>query len=277
VSRGVLSIGAFSRASSISVRTLRNYHESGLLVPASVDQRTGYRCYTVDQLADALVIVRLRALDVPLADVHRILRARDPDVTATILRAHEQRMLTKLEEVERIVGELRDGLPATSAPVRVVDSDPLLVVEVHSATPSATLWDWIEHAAGRLCALAGEHRRADEPVGALYTPALDDESIEAVTVFVAIDEPFLVPAGSDGCRIGEVPARRWASLVHTDGFGTVGETYRMLGAWVGSHATPRTDTSILERYPLLRATEHPTATPDDALIEVRWPIETSLE
>lgn len=59
-----LSIGAFSRASSISVRTLRDYHKLGLLVPASIDPSTGYRAYTVDQLADALAIVRLRALDV---------------------------------------------------------------------------------------------------------------------------------------------------------------------------------------------------------------------
>lgn len=273
VSRNELPIGAFSRASSISVRTLRNYHESGLLVPASVDPRTGYRCYTVDQLADALVIVRLRALDVPLADVHRVLEARDPDVTSEVLREHERRMLAKLGEVERIVHELRFGLPATSTPVHVVDSDPLVVLEIHRATPSADLWSWIEQAADRLCSVAGARRRATEPIGALYTPALEDDTIEDVTVFVVIDEPFLVPASPDGCRIGEVPARRWASLVHRGGFDSIGDTYRILGAWVGRNAVPRTDTRILERYPLLDAAAGGDAADRDATIELRWPIE----
>lgn len=272
VSRNELPIGAFSRASSISVRTLRNYHESGLLVPASVDDRTGYRCYTVDQLADALVIVRLRALDVPLADVHRVLAARDPEVTDAILREHQQRMQARLDEVERIVRELQFGLPETSTPVHVVDSAPLLVVEIHRATPSADLWPWIEEAADRLGRLAGEHRIPTEPIGALYTPSLDDESVEDVTVFVAIDEPFLVAEPSGGCRIGEVPPRRWATLVHRGGFDSIGDTYRILGAWVGRHACPRTDTRILERYPLLRAAA-PGSSPNDSTIELRWPIE----
>ena len=65
----LLPIGMFSRASSLSIKALRSYHDAGILVPARVDPQTGYRNYTVDQLTDAAVIVRLRALDVPLAQV----------------------------------------------------------------------------------------------------------------------------------------------------------------------------------------------------------------
>jgi hypothetical protein len=48
-----LSIGSFSRATHLTVKTLRHYHEEGLLVPAQVDARTGYRRYTGDQIAVA--------------------------------------------------------------------------------------------------------------------------------------------------------------------------------------------------------------------------------
>ena len=61
MSDGLLPIGMFSRASSLSIKSLRAYHEAGILVPAQVDTRTGYRNYTVDQLADAAIISRLRA------------------------------------------------------------------------------------------------------------------------------------------------------------------------------------------------------------------------
>lgn len=77
----LLPIGAFSRATLQSANTLRSYHESGLLEPAVVDPRTGYRGYRVTQLGDAAVIRDLRALDVPLAQIRAVLAARDPAVT----------------------------------------------------------------------------------------------------------------------------------------------------------------------------------------------------
>jgi DNA-binding transcriptional MerR regulator len=38
-----LTIGEFATLSHLSVRTLRRYHEAGLLEPAAVDPSTGYR------------------------------------------------------------------------------------------------------------------------------------------------------------------------------------------------------------------------------------------
>src|SRR6187200_3096267 len=75
---GMLAIGEFSRLTHLSVRTLRRYHDADLLVPATVDDATGYRYYSADQIPTAQVIYRLRELDVPLPEVRRILRSSDP-------------------------------------------------------------------------------------------------------------------------------------------------------------------------------------------------------
>src|SRR5438552_17879951 len=40
---GMLSIGEFSKASGLTIKTLRFYHDQGLLVPAVVDPQSGYR------------------------------------------------------------------------------------------------------------------------------------------------------------------------------------------------------------------------------------------
>src|ERR1700682_6406982 len=40
-----LTIGEFSRITHLSIKTLRRYHEAGLLQPARVDRQTGYRYY----------------------------------------------------------------------------------------------------------------------------------------------------------------------------------------------------------------------------------------
>lgn len=270
---GFLSISAFSRASSISVRTLRDYHASGLLVPASIDKATGYRSYTVDQLADALAIVRLRALDVPLAGVHRIITARDPAVTSTVLGEHEATMRERLAETERIVHELHHGLAAATTPAHVVETEPVHVLQLRRSIAGDGLWTWIEYAGRVLGEAAGDHLRRSEPIGALYTAALEDDTTEDVTVFVVIDEPFLLDGGPDDCHIGELQGGRWASLVHTDGFASVGDTYRLLGAWVGRHATPKADGRIWERYPRLTSRSTPLDGASDSVVEVRWPIE----
>ena len=55
----VLSIGEFSRLTHLSVRTLRRYHDAGLLEPARVDAASGYRYYTGEQIPTAQVIHRL--------------------------------------------------------------------------------------------------------------------------------------------------------------------------------------------------------------------------
>ena len=60
----MLAIGEFSRMTHLSIRTLRRYHEVGLLEPEMVDASSGYRYYSGDQIPIAQVIHRLRELDV---------------------------------------------------------------------------------------------------------------------------------------------------------------------------------------------------------------------
>jgi DNA-binding transcriptional MerR regulator len=89
---GLMTIGTFSRASLLSVKVLRAYHEAGILVPARVDPATGYRRYHAGQLGDAGVVRRLRSLDLPLDDVREVVRARDPELTRRVLAAHAAAM-----------------------------------------------------------------------------------------------------------------------------------------------------------------------------------------
>ena len=55
------SIGEFSQITGLSAKTLRFYHERGILVPTSVDQATGYRFYDAGKIEKARVIMRLGA------------------------------------------------------------------------------------------------------------------------------------------------------------------------------------------------------------------------
>lgn len=62
-------IGEFAALCGVSTKTLRFYDEVGVLRPAGVDPRTGYRRYSPQQLEQMASILALKDLGVPLAEV----------------------------------------------------------------------------------------------------------------------------------------------------------------------------------------------------------------
>ncbi|WP_327310759.1 MULTISPECIES: MerR family transcriptional regulator [unclassified Streptomyces] len=69
---GLLTIGAFAKASRLSPKALRLYDELGLLPPARVDPVTGYRLYAPEQLEQARLVAWLRRLGMPLARIRHV-------------------------------------------------------------------------------------------------------------------------------------------------------------------------------------------------------------
>jgi DNA-binding transcriptional MerR regulator len=67
-------IGEFAELGGVSAKTLRFYDEIGLLHPASVDPRTGYRHYVPQQLEDLASILALKNLGISLAQVRELTR-----------------------------------------------------------------------------------------------------------------------------------------------------------------------------------------------------------
>jgi DNA-binding transcriptional MerR regulator len=109
----LLSIGDFAGICQLSVKTLRHYHAIGLLVPAVVDERTGYRSYRFDQVAVAVDIAQLRAVDLPLPEVAQAI-ADGGRRRAAVLAAHRERLradvaatVDRLAHLERILGKVQ--------------------------------------------------------------------------------------------------------------------------------------------------------------------------
>lgn len=73
----MLTIGAFARASRLSVKALRLYEQHQLLTPHHVAAATGYRYYRAAQLEQARLIAALREIAMPLTTVADVLTAED--------------------------------------------------------------------------------------------------------------------------------------------------------------------------------------------------------
>jgi DNA-binding transcriptional MerR regulator/effector-binding domain-containing protein len=241
VNEGLMAIGLFSRASLLSVKALRAYHEAGILVPARVDPATGYRSYHAGQLTDAAVIRRLRDLDLPLDRVREVVAARDPEVTRRVLADHAAAMQARLADVTRIVGELQDGLdrPAEHTPVHVRDEPGTHTLAVRGSIPESGFAAFLGGAYAALGEVAERAGLAPSgPAGALYPPEIPDDAAQPVEAYLPVGTPGPLPADRGPVVLGEVPAARVAVLGHGGPYETLADAYRRLGAWVAHNARP---------------------------------------
>ncbi|TDN87755.1 DNA-binding transcriptional MerR regulator [Microbacterium sp. BK668] len=107
------TIGEFAALGRVSVRMLRHYDAIGLLVPADVDARTGYRRYAPQQLAPLLRIAQLRDLGCGLDDAAEVLRSADErDALRRVLERRRADLLASLAvesaRLARVDEQLRD-------------------------------------------------------------------------------------------------------------------------------------------------------------------------
>lgn len=91
------SIGEFSQVTGLSVKTLRLYHEKGILVPSSVDETTGYRSYDAGKIEKARVTMRFRAMEFSIEDISAVLGKCEDD--ADILNYPERQKFTLQQRI----------------------------------------------------------------------------------------------------------------------------------------------------------------------------------
>jgi phosphoribosylaminoimidazole-succinocarboxamide synthase len=99
----LVGVGAFAQLSGLTVETLRHYHQVGLLVPAEVDDRTGYRRYRLRQLPRARAFAALRDVGMPLGDVAAVVDATDREARRARLVEHRRRLT---EDARRAAGRV---------------------------------------------------------------------------------------------------------------------------------------------------------------------------
>src|SRR5262249_11465645 len=102
------TIGEFSRATALTIKTLRFYHQEGILIPSRVDPETGYRYYDESDLETARVVTYLRSLDVPLIEVKEILRTAEDSAVADALDRHRKAIEERMRHYRRVIRSLQE-------------------------------------------------------------------------------------------------------------------------------------------------------------------------
>src|ERR1700733_14057942 len=186
-------IGDFARATHLSVKALRHYHEEGLLAPAEVDPDSGYRRYDLAQIPTAQVIRRLRDLDMPLEDIRGVLRATDLAERSELITRHLRRLEEELSRTKNAVASLRDLLehPSPDLPVEHRSVPLLRVAAIRAQVAMADLGPWYSGAFGELYAtLAAQDIAPAGDAGGVFAGALFSDEIGQATVYLPVSAPF---------------------------------------------------------------------------------------
>jgi MerR family transcriptional regulator, copper efflux regulator len=104
VAAGLLKIGDVAARSGLTVKTIRFYCDEGLIHPASRSDG-GFRLFSPDVFEELTFIRTLRALEIPLPDVLKILESRRSGIcTCTSLQST---IRSKAGEIEQKISALR--------------------------------------------------------------------------------------------------------------------------------------------------------------------------
>jgi DNA-binding transcriptional MerR regulator len=268
-SPALLAIGDFSRATQLSVKMLRHYHQIGLLEPVDVDQATGYRRYSTDQISTAQIIRRFRTLEMPLDEIRTVMNTTDLRHRNELINAHLMRLESQLAHTNRAVEALRELLepgPAAEGRIgyrRVEATEAVAISEVVDASDAMT---WVQDAQAELYAiLTAQGARIRGPAGGVFADELVARERGLATVFV----PFSGDIRRTG-RLTEllVPAAELVTVVHAGPYHDFDLSYGALATHVAQHAIP-IDEPIREYF---LVGPHDTRDETAWRTEICWPV-----
>jgi len=160
--RDLLSISKFADLTRLSLKALRLYNQLGLLQPPHTDPQNGYRYYEPDQLPRARMIRTLRDMDMPLAEIRRVLAMTDVSLAQTELaiRQYLDLRTRQLEQMRLLARQfIQQSKPEANKMSLEVEVKDIPTQQIISITRHHTvdgLGKQEEQDIGALFALAGD-------------------------------------------------------------------------------------------------------------------------
>lgn len=222
----MFSIGEFSKITGLTVKTLRFYHEQGVLEPTCVDARTGYRYYGENKLETARVVSQLRRLDFSLVEIAEILSQHDDeaDILDYLQRQKvsiEQRM-QKYHDIRKsldaIISKEREARTAMQNPEFEIEEktlDTMLIAGVRMKGKYSDCGAGFAQIGKRF----GRHI-CGKPMLLIYDQEYkeDDADFEACM-------PIRKGESDEGISIRSLPGGRCVSLLHRGPYEQLGQSY----------------------------------------------------
>ena len=219
-------IGLFAQMNRITVKALRFYEEQGLLLPARIDEESGYRYYTMRQMEPLHRILALKEAGFTIEDMKRLDASGDE---RSFLLRKKNAILEKIAQLtlqlSKIDGYLMAGGNSLSAPVMVKTIPETVCAVMRRRIDSYdALFDIMPEMggymedAGCVCALP-EY---------CFTRYLEPGFQEA-QILVEVCEAVTEQKADRGClRFRTIPETRAACIYHKGSYRDFPKTYEVI-------------------------------------------------
>jgi DNA-binding transcriptional MerR regulator len=282
----MLRIGDFSKLSQVSIRTLRYYDSEGLLKPQHIDPATGYRYYTVEQLAHINRIVALKDLGFALDQIQQFLQAdvsidrlndllADQECELQQRIAHDQQ---RLERVRARIQQMKNQNHASPLDVVLKTIDPVWIVGNRLLVPTADDIDFFSrHMFDEIYRWLHQHRLDKE--GQRMTLYHADEYIERdfdMEVMVVLPQPPqpCPPLPHSAMTVRQLPALPLAATtLHQGVMREVSRTSFQLMQWIvqSDYRFPTENMGMRELFLFDRFIVHDMNA--EGIVELQIPVE----
>ena len=222
----MFGIGEFSKITGLTIKTLRFYHEQGILQPTRVAGKNGYRYYSENKIETARIISQLRQFGFSIAEIKLLLAENEDEADIVeFLEQHKQKIAAKLrkyQQVNRSINQIikkekeaRDTMKVANFEVESKTTDSILVAGIRMTGRYSDCGEGFakigkhfgRHICGKAFLLHYDSEYKD-----------DDADFEACM-------PIRKGTPTDEISVRELPGGRCISLLHKGAYDDLGRSY----------------------------------------------------
>lgn len=207
--RDFFSISETAKIANVTAETLRHYDRIGLVKPCKVDEWTGYRYYSQQEIVRLNTIRALRCMDLPLAEIKQILSYDDFHKIVDTLKQAEQSADEKIAELHAAKAKIRrarmhyesklnEEHPAKSSFIKALPQRVILLSATMQKPTLDNLWNYHRHFYGQL----PESMQKDfsfEDLAGIYEEGGQQRLFAVCTRYRQTDGIKILPAGRYLC------------------------------------------------------------------------------
>lgn len=226
------SIGEFSRITSLSIKSLRLYHEKDILIPSEVDQFTGYRYYNERNIELARTIKILKEYDFSLAEIKEIINEFGNE--SEIL----DQLINKRNEIEKKIARYKEIS---------LSIDFIIKIEKENKMKTENEFEIEEKEVETMLVagyrMKGKYSEVGKGFGLLAKNLGREINGKAMSLYydsefkedgADIEPCFPVRKGKDGegISVRELKGGRCISLIHKGAYEFIGESYKKIFGYI---------------------------------------------
>ena len=264
----MISIGEFSKICKVTVKTLRYYDRIGLLKPVHVDDMTGYRYYSREQLEKMLLIQRLKRYGFSLEEVRDILRCTEQGALLSQMLQQKEKLVREKKDMELAIGELTAHMQNYERTGDLMDYQKGYRIEVKevparnviACRQKMSVDEFGKYYSALYERVPKEHVTPNGVVGAVYYDKEFDRECSDIELIVGVREKEKADK--------VIKAGLCAVTVHKGPYSSLPEAYAALVEWIAENGY----TWNGEPYEIYTKNQFDSLSPEDWETEVYFPV-----